>query len=612
MLRATAIFTVLVLAVGGVGSRTQAPQDGSWQTLDRECMRLYETGDLPHALEAARAALKVAASPHERGRSLDRVGFLAYTAGNLDEGEQYLRQSLETREAAFGVDSLDYAETANDLAMLLRDRRRMDEAKTLAQRAVETRGRVLGDASLPLAESLNTLGTVEGLAGDYVAAVSNFERAIAIHERRPTGDRETEEYGTLCVNLAGTYQRLGKYEPAETTFRKGLDSLRVRPGVNHPAYAASLLAAAALEVDLGRYADAERMYDEGGRLLEAELGDQHPVFATFLNNRGFFYQTIGNFAAAEADYRRSVDLKLKLFGLGSPVTLASLRNLAHLTYARDPRAGETLLAQAVEAYAKLPNAPAFDFTSVLVGLARAERERGALVEARATATRAIEVSRAGLGERHPLYAAAMRELGLTLAAAGEPDSAERKLREALRIAELVHGPQHLDVASFFDALGGFYASLNRFDAAEDAYARGLEIQDQFSADVLEIGSESFKMASVATVSDPIPHLIAFQERAGSSLPAARVLAFQAVTARKGRVVDQVRSWRERLATNPSAAIRREADEWQAMLECRTSLTVALGYRDLKPGLAGSCSLRGTDSRRTVRAAPERSPRAMDP
>jgi CHAT domain-containing protein len=35
-------------------------------------------------------------------------------------------------------------------------------------------------------------------------------------------------------------------------------------------------------------------------------------------------------------------------------------------------------------------------------------------------------------------------------------------------------------------------------------------------------------------------------------------------------------------------------EWQATIECRTSLTVALGYRDLKPSLAGTCSLKGTD------------------
>ena len=412
MLRRTGLTCAIAMAVCQSVSVAQAPasQENNWQALDRHAADLYEKGDLPQAIEAAQAALAVAASPRETGRSLDRLGFLYYTSGKLTDGEAFLRKSLHTCESAFGVDSLEYAEAANDLAMLLRDLTRMDEAKALARRAVETRQHLLGDTALPLAESLNTLATVSAMSGDYATGVGEFERAMAIHESRPAPERDTEEYGTLCINLAGTYQRLGKYTEAEATFQKGLDSLRVKPGVQHPAYAASLLAAAALKVDLGRYSDAERMYDEGARLVRAELGERHPVYATLLNNRGFFYQSIGNFAAAEAGYRASLELKLKIFGLDSPVTISSLRNLAHLTYPRDHREGERLLAQAVDAYARLSKPPPFDFASVLVGLARAQRDRGALPDARATAVRALEVSRAGLGERHPLFASALREM----------------------------------------------------------------------------------------------------------------------------------------------------------------------------------------------------------
>jgi CHAT domain-containing protein/tetratricopeptide (TPR) repeat protein len=571
-----------------------ALQDNGWQELDRRTMALYEQGDLPQAIEAAAAALKVAASPRESGRSLDRLGFLYYTSGKLDEGERYLRESLRTCESAFGADSLEYAEAANDFAMLLRDLKRMDEAKVLARQAVDTRLRLLGDRSPALAESLNTLATVHALSGDYLAAVSMFERALTIHEKQAASERATEEYGTLCINLAGTYQRIGKFTEAEAVFQKGLASLRVKPGVKHPAYAASLLAAAALEVDLGRFSEAERMYDEGGRLVRAELGERHPVYSTLLNNRGFFYQSIGNAAAAEADYRQSLELKRALFGAASPATISALRNLAHLTYARDHRAGEALLAEAVAAYARLSNPPSFEFASVLVGLARAQRDRGALTEARATATRALEVSRAGLGDRHPLFASATRELGLTLAAAGEYDSAEQQMGQALRIAEEVHGPNHPDVAAFLDAFGDFYVGRKNYQAAESLYARSLDIQNRFSADVLEIGSETFKTASMATASDPIPRLLAFQALAAQQLPAARALAFEAVASRKGRVVEHVRNWRQQLEDNRSPAVQREVGEWHALLECRASLTVALGYRDLKPGLAGTCSLHGTD------------------
>jgi CHAT domain-containing protein/tetratricopeptide (TPR) repeat protein len=593
-IRRISTLCVAVLALSRTVFVAQSPQTPTWEALDARASELYAKGDLPHAIDAADAALRLAASPRETGRSLDRLGFLYYTSGKLEEGERYLRRSLETRESAFGVDSLEYAETANDLAMLLRDLRRMDEAARLARRAVETRERLLGGFALPLAESLNTLGTVSALAGDYSGGMSTMERALAIHESPAVTDRQSEEYGTLCINLAGTYQRLGKYDAAETTFQKGIDALRVKPGVEHPAYAASLLAYAALEVELGRYVEAERLYDDGGRLVEHELGADHPIYATFLNNRGFLYQSIGNAAAAAASYQQSLTLKRKLYGPGSLLAVATLRNLAHLTYSTDRRAGERLLAEAVDAYAQMGTPPPFDYTSVLVGLARAERDRGAIAEAQATATKAFDVSRAGLGERHPLFAAAMRELGLTLAAAGASTDAEQQLRDALRIAEQVHGPRHPDIAGFLDALADFYVGQRNYTAAERLFSRSLEIDAQYWTDVLEIGSESFKASSMASTIDRLPRLIAFQERAGAELPRARALAFEVVTRQKGRILEQVRSWRQRLEASASPAIQRNAKEWRAIVECRTSLTVALGYRDLKPAISGSCSLPGTE------------------
>lgn len=208
-------------------------------------------------------------------------------------------------------------------------------------------------------------------------------------------------------------------------------------------------------------------------------------------------------------------------------------------------------------------------------------------------TKALDISRAGLGERHPLFAAAVRELGLTLAAAGESEEAERQLRRALAIAEDVHGARHPDVAGFLDALGDFYVEQRKPAAALELFARSIDIQDRYAADVLEIGSESFKTASLATAPDPIPRLLKLQSMA-ADVAGARTLAFEAVTRRKGRVLDQVRSWRQRLQSSGSALVRQQARDWQAMLECRTSLTVALGYRDLKPNLAGTCSLTGTE------------------
>jgi CHAT domain-containing protein len=571
----------------------QEPATGDWAALDAQATQLYNQGNLPKAIDAAQQALRLAASPQESGRSLDRLGFLLYTSGNLADGEKYLRQSLDVRDRAPGADSLEYAETANDLAMVLRDLRKLDEAKTLAQRAVAIRQRALGNTDPHVAESLNTLGTVYGFTGEYETAIANFERALAIHELRPAADRATEEYGTLCINAAGTYQRLGKYELSELTFIKGLDALRIKPGEQHPAYAASVLAFAALKVDLGRFTEAERLYEEGGRLVKSELGEGHPVYAAFLNNRGFLFQSIGNVAAAEADYKASLELKKRLYGPASPQALSTLRNLAHLTYSRNHEAGERLLIEAVAIYANAPSAPSFDYTSVLLGLERAQRDRGALVDARATVRQAMTIAEHGLGVQHPMYAAAVRDLGIIEERSGNLAEAERHLRDAVTIAEHVHGPDHPDLTAFLGALARLYVRQQNFAAAVPLYRRSVDIQDRFLNDVLEIGSERAKTDAMAASVELVPELIALQAKAASTVPEARTLAFEAVTQRKGRVLEQVRNWRQHLRENGSDIVRRELDHWQAITDCRISLSLAVGYRDLKPGVFGGCTLVGT-------------------
>jgi len=41
-----------------------------------------------------------------------------YTSGDLKAGEAALREALEIRKTKVGEDTLDYAESANDLALL--------------------------------------------------------------------------------------------------------------------------------------------------------------------------------------------------------------------------------------------------------------------------------------------------------------------------------------------------------------------------------------------------------------------------------------------------------------------------------------------------------------
>ena len=273
-----------LLALFAAAFLFQDPPPQDWASLDRQAEDLYARGDLKEAIRIANLAVHVASGAQQSGHSTDRLGFFEYTFGDYNNGERHLRQAFELRKS-IGVDTADYAESANDLALFCRDSAKLPEGRTLAEQAVAIRSRVLGSADLRVAESLDTLGSIAAYQGDYDLAISKFEEARAIHEAQPGAANLGEEYGTLCINLAGTYQRAGKYAQSEALFSRGLDVLRRKPGINHPAYSASLVAYAFLQADLGHYSAAEKLYNESGKLLLEQLGEQHPVYTTFLNNR---------------------------------------------------------------------------------------------------------------------------------------------------------------------------------------------------------------------------------------------------------------------------------------------------------------------------------------
>jgi CHAT domain-containing protein/Tfp pilus assembly protein PilF len=562
-----------------------------WSALDAQAESSYSKGDLAGAVGTAKLAVASATDSKQSAHSLDRLGFFQYTAGDLKAGEASLRQALEIRKTKIGEDTLDYAESANDLALLCRDSDQYPEGRKLAEQAVAIRSKLLGRRDPRVAESLNTLGGVLVFLGEYDQAIARMEEALAIHESQSPPEF-SEEFGTLCINLAGTYQRVGRYASAEAMFEKGLNVLRVKPGVNHPAYSASLVGYAYLQADLGHYSTAEKLYDEAGKLLRQQLGDQHPAYAAFLNNRAALYAQIGNVAMAEADYRKSLELKRKQNGPNALTIGASLRNLARLVYARNREEGEKLFQEDVDLYARNPKPPAFDYASALLGLAEAQRNRSDLAAARATLEHASGIVAKGLGTKHPLYAAVLRDLGRVQESAHEYPQAEQSLRQAIAIVEETQGPNHPDLAQYLELLAAVYEEAGEYAKAEPLYRRSLDISDGALADMLTIGSERNKAAVLANLEDPIPRLIAFQSKARSTT--ARALAFEAVTRRKGRILDAVHDWGQTLRDSADASVRQRFNQRETMVECEASLTIALGYRDLKPAVVGTCALPGTE------------------
>src|ERR1700722_2560103 len=567
-------------------------QNPGWDALDQQVEQLYLKGDMAGAVRAAKLAVDAASTPKQSGRSLDRLGFLYYNSGNLKDGEAFLRQGLALRREKLGADSADYAESANDLALFCRDTRRLPEAQALAEEAVAVRVRVLGANDPLVAETLETLGSIYSGEGEYEKSAATFERARAIYESHIDAKNPAPpEYGTLLVNLAGNYHRLGKFHQAELDFDTALDVLRKTIGPMHPIYATSLMGPANLEMELGNYSAAEKYYNEAAPLLKSSLGETHPIYVQLLDHRAVLYQAMGNRTDAESNYRTALDLRKKIYGPNHVLVAATLRNYGRLVYIRNPEEGEKLLREAAGILGNTSDHPPFEYANALLALGEAERKRGDFPDARETFQKARDVAAQGLGPKHPVYANALASLALVHEAMHEDAEAGDQLRQAIGIVTESEGEYHPDLGRYIGDLAALYDRQGNYGAALPLYRQSFEINDRVLSGILNVGSERTKAEVLENLDDPLPALLAFQQRAGDRLPEARALAFEAVARRKGRVLDHVRDWREGLRENTAAGVRDRLTEWQAMLECESSLTTALGYRDLKAAVAGTCALK---------------------
>jgi hypothetical protein len=209
------------------------------------------------------------------------------------------------------------------------------------------------------------------------------------------------------------------------------------------------------------------------------------------------------------------------------------------------------------------------------------------------------------------FASAMRELGLTSAAAGQYDLPRSSCATRCGFAEEIHGPRHPDVAAFLDALGDFYVERRDYPAAKRCSREASTSRIASPRDVLDIGRKASRRRRSARASDPIPRLIAFQtSRGAAAARRARPRVRGGRGAQRAPRRNTCATGGGELDESAAAAVQRDVGEWHAILECRTSLTWrwAIGISNLGWQEHAASTARIS---KAVRASAERPAIALD-
>jgi len=315
-------------------------------------------------------------------------------------------------------------------------------------------------------------GDREAGPADSLRVVTLVDRGV--QEARAL-DAEPEIQAELYLTLGGIYQKLGKFDQADSLLRSSLDERKRIFGPDHPQVAESLVALGLLRVDQAQWDDAERMVRDGLAMSKRNLPAGHPDIA-----KGTL--ALGKVLAGRGDYNHAIPMLEEVVVLRStPATApadlaAALTELANAHfYAGHYDDSDALNRRALAIYTQLFGEHHPLVANALINLGSSQFDRGNYAEAERLERKALAITQAWFGKDHPETASTGTILGRALMFQGHYDEAVDLFERTLAIQERIYGTVHPRVASALNELGGAALRRGNFDEAIARFTRVAEI-----------------------------------------------------------------------------------------------------------------------------------------
>jgi CHAT domain-containing protein len=312
------------------------------------------------------------------------------------------------------------------------------------------RAKSKGDAQAER-DALQHLAHVYYVIGQFQNAAENYARVLGILQKL----RNPEQEAIAARNLSAVLIASADYPEAGKYVVEALDVLGTSE--NNRAAAMTLNNAGVLEKRRGRFEKAEISYGEA--LKRYDRPD--PIRLVTLNNLGTLYRTRGLFNEAVASFQTSLN---EAKALGNPKAEAEALDQIGQTYAERGTYDKALESwqQAVEVLTRA-GAPV-DVLQKKIG--DLYMDMGKVEEAKPYVTKADYDS----------------SLGRLRLATSEPDAAKKYYEQLLSAAQKEANLDALFTA--YTGLGKVYEAAGKYQEAEKAYAKALEVTEDIRSTLL--------------------------------------------------------------------------------------------------------------------------------
>jgi CHAT domain-containing protein/tetratricopeptide (TPR) repeat protein len=348
---------------------------------------------------------------------------------------------------------------------------------------VRERVRVLEGALEPSDERIGTayndLGVALYVLGRYEEAETPYRRALDLRLRY-LGREHAEtawSFNNLALNIAG----LGRFEEAEPLYEECRSIRADLLGREHPHYAQVLNNLGEVAFRLGRVEDALKLFLDAKQIYESAVEANDPDLGATLSNLGAAYERLGQYEEATPLRRRYLEICIGAFGDDHPSTAISKLNLGSVLADR----GRHTEALPLHRDAVRVLASEFGDQHSLTMVARSHlsstlRGLGEYDEARVVDESLVADRRRVLGERHVLVGDSLNSLALTLIGLGQLDEPAEILEEVLAIYQSSPTSEHRKIGRTLNNMALLAVETGAMEEARDLLERALAMEEQAS------------------------------------------------------------------------------------------------------------------------------------
>jgi CHAT domain-containing protein/tetratricopeptide (TPR) repeat protein len=496
--------------------------------------------------------------------TLHELGYILRLQRRTREARPLVERALAIREQVFGADAIQAAATRQLLALTDLDVRDFVHAEEHLRRALAVAERVEGPQGLLVASTCYFLGVAASFQADFDASVTWLRRAIDIFEAIRGPDHP--DLAPSLDRFASSNEALGDLQTARQYFERAIRLTGRTTGATQAQYFRLLEFAILLDA-MGDTREAIARGDEALSLAERLQGPESAGVAIALQRTATFRHGIGDYEGARTRIDRAMAIWRTLGGSGQHVGEA-LGELAALSES-EGRLGDAI-SLADQAVASLGGAQTDDRIKsiVLETRGRILTSLGRYAEARTTLDEARRLSESSTdGELRSLLAQALLSLALVDQRLGRLDEARAAATRAIELFSAYQGADHPNVA----AARGRYAEVLAASGATAQAWPELEATERLAvAHVRLIGGTLPEREALRYLRERPSGLglaLTLATRADAG-PDTAARAWQVVAAGRGVVLDELAARQHDIVTAGTPAVRERLD---AFVRARTRL-----------------------------------------